>query len=127
MVRSCLILLLLIQTACAQAPLSEQSRLRSELVGSELSLKQPVQIAANQVAIYLQSGSIQGYVLINKYYPHCKFELYSISEQARSVQPDIFRITQISNHTDLSAAMSTMFASLLSADGGSDGDRKSVV
>lgn len=127
MVRSCFILLLiLIQTACAQAPLSEQSRLRPELVGSELSLKQPVQIAANQVAIYLQDGSIKDYALINKYYPHCKFELYHMSEHARSVQPDTFRITAISNRTDLSSTLPMLYASLLVADG-DDGGGSSLV
>ena len=63
--------------------------------GSVLTLNQELTIAGDQVAVYVQDGQVMPYQHINKYRPNCKFEIYTMSEQARSVQPDRFEIIRV--------------------------------
>jgi hypothetical protein len=106
---------------CVSHPYDEHSEFSRIPAGSSLTLNQSIHIAANSLSIYMQDGSIKPYSAIDKYYPHCKFELYTLSDQARTVQPDTFNIVRVMDETDLSSSRATMFASLRTADGSSDG------
>ena len=64
-------------------------------VGSLLVLNQDVTIAGDQVAVYVQNGELMLDVDVNKYNPNCKFEVYTISEQPRTVQTDTFEIIKV--------------------------------
>ena len=63
--------------------------------GSLLSLNQELTIAGDQVATYVQGGQVLLYKDVNKYRPNCKFEIYTMSEQPRKVQPDRFEIIRV--------------------------------
>jgi len=105
-----LITCFLLAVACSRMAFDENTSPLYGPVGSSLELHQVIDIAPDRLAIYMQGGAIMDYSAIDKYYPHCKFELYNLSEHARKVHPDIFRIEQIKNETDLSSARPTMYA-----------------
>jgi len=64
--------------------------------GSTLTLKRSITIPANDTRVRIQEGKIQpSYSALDSYYPNCEFELYSISEQQRVVEPDTFTITKV--------------------------------
>jgi hypothetical protein len=120
----CSVLILIsgfVLSACVSHPYDEHSEFTRVPAGSSLTLNQSIHVAANSLSVYMQDGSIKPYSAINKYYPHCKFELYTLSEQARTVQPDTFNIVRVMDETDLSSSRATMFASLRTADGDPDG------
>ena len=64
-------------------------------VGSTLVLHQQVNIRGDQVAVYLQNGELMQYDEVNFYLPNCKFEIYTMSEQPRTVQVDSFEIIKV--------------------------------
>lgn len=70
---------------------------------SQLVLNHEVTIPANAVSIYLQDGRILPFSDVRKYYPHCKFELYSMSNVARQVAPDTFAVTRVMQEESQSA------------------------
>ncbi len=107
--------------ACVSHPYDEHSEFTRVPAGSRLILNQSIPVAANSLGVYMQDGSIKPYSAINKYYPHCKFELYTLSDRARTVQPDTFDIVRVMDQTDLSSSRATMFASLRTAGIYSDG------
>jgi len=108
-------------TACVSHPYDEHSEFTRIPPGSTLKLNQSIDIAPNSLSVFMQYGRIKPYSAINKYYPHCKFELYTLSENARTVLPDTFKIVRVMDETDMSALRPAMYASLLTVDGSSDG------
>ena len=116
-----ILILVLALTACVSHPYDEHSEFTRIPPGSSLKLNQSIQIAANSLAVFMQDGGIKPYSTIDKYYPHCKFELYSLSENARTVQPDTFKIVRVVDETDMSSLSPPMYASLQTADANSDG------
>jgi hypothetical protein len=115
------LILLLALTACVSHPYDEHSEYTRIPAGSSLTLNQSIHIAANSLSVYMQDGNIKPYSTIDKYYPHCKFELYTLSENARTVQPDTFKIVRVVDDTDMSSLQPPMYASLRIADSSSDG------
>jgi len=73
----------------------EDSVFYAVAVGSTLVLNQQVDIRGDQVAIYVQNGELKQYNEVNFYLPNCKFEIYTISEQPRTVAPDSFKIVKV--------------------------------
>lgn len=61
-------------------------------VGSELALHQDIEIPPHRVGVYLQDGQIKPLSQINRYYPHCKFEVLTIRDIPQSVHADTFTI-----------------------------------
>jgi hypothetical protein len=72
-------------------------------VGSTLVLNQQVNIRGDQVAVYVQNGELMQYDEVNFYLPNCKFEIYTISEQPRTVQADIFEIIKVEDDIESSS------------------------
>ena len=69
--------------------------------------------------MYLQNGTIQLYRNIDIFQPHCKFELYSISEQGRTVKPDSFVVVRVVDRRDDVSTAWPLYAGLeLAVDGG---------
>ena len=73
----------------------EDSQLYSVPLGSTFILNQEVTVQPDQTSVYLQNGKIEPVKNIDFYMPHCKFELYTISERARVVKPDSFVVVRI--------------------------------
>jgi len=82
-------------------------------VGSTLVLNQQLNIRGDQVAVYLQNGELMQYDEVNFYLPNCKFEIYTMSEQPRTVQADIFEIIKVEDDIESSSLQkSTRLAAL---------------
>lgn len=102
--RTCCVSMLSIITACSVNTVKdEDSEFYAVPVGSKLILNQDATIRGGQVAIYVQNGEILRYKEVNKYHPNCKFEIYTISEQPRSVQADTFEIIKVVDEIESSS------------------------
>jgi hypothetical protein len=100
--------------ACDNSQLvkDENSPYYSVSVGSTFTLNREITIQPDQTSVYLQYGKIELVRDIDFYKPHCKFELYTISEQSRLVEPDTFAVTRIVDQKENVAAKSTAYAGL---------------
>ena len=74
-------------------------------VGSSILLNRNVTISGEQVAIYVQNGELMSYDEVNKYNPNCKFEIYTMSEQPRTVKQDTFEIIKVVDDIESSSLM----------------------
>ncbi len=81
----------------------EDSVFYSVPVGSSLVLNQDLIIAGDQVAVYVQNGTLMLYRELDKYRPNCKFEVYKISEQPRTVHADTFEIIKVEDDIESSS------------------------
>lgn len=72
-------------------------------VGSTLVLNQQVNIRGDQVAVYVQNGELMQYDEVDFYLPNCKFQIYTMSEQPRTVQADTFKIIKVEDDIESSS------------------------
>jgi hypothetical protein len=84
-------------TACtnSQQIRDEDSQFFSVPLRSTFTLHTEITIPPDNTSVYFQFAKVVPVSNIDFYKPHCKFELYSISEQARQVRPDTFVVTRI--------------------------------
>lgn len=83
-------------------------------------LNKPFPIRADRASEYIQDGKITRYWNLSEYYPHCIFELRTVSDLARTVSPDTFNVTGI--HRDRFMARNKRKIMLASLVQGGDGD-----
>ena len=81
----------------------EDSTFYAVPVGSVLVLNQELTISGNQVAIFVQNGEIKPEKDVDKYYQNCKFEIYTMSEQPRTVDSDSFEIIKVEDDIESSS------------------------
>ena len=108
-------------TACSNSQVvgNEDSQFFSVSPGSTITLSREIVIQPNQTSVYLQKGSIEPYSNIDIFRPHCKFELYTISEQARTIKPDTFVVIRIVDRRDDVSTGWPLYAGLgVAVDGG---------
>jgi hypothetical protein len=83
-------------------------------------------IPPDQVSVYVQDGEVKSQPEVDFYSPNCKFELYRISEQQRSVEPDTFNVHKVvDERIEVSIGQRT-YAALGGAMGMSAGDAPQV-
>lgn len=83
-------------SACQYSPeKNEDSPYYAPVAGSRLHLKQTLFIPAHRASIYLQGGRVVPFSEMDQYYPHCKFELGSVSDVKRTVTPQSFTIKKV--------------------------------
>ncbi len=82
-------------------------------VGSTLVLNQQVNIRGDQVAVYAQNGELMQYDEVNFYLPNCKFEIYTMSEQPRTVQADTFEIIKVEDDIESSSLQKSTHLAVL--------------
>jgi len=96
-------LLAVLLSACSAVDTKDQnSPYYTVPVGSTLVLNQVLTIDRDQVASYVQDGKVLPEKAVDKYRPNCKFEIYTMSEQARTVQPDSFEVIKIVDNIESS-------------------------
>jgi len=66
--------------------------------GSRLTLNRELTIPARELGVFLQDGRVPPSTEVKHYYPYCRFELYSLSDQARTVMPDELTIVKSVQH-----------------------------
>lgn len=85
--------LMLFVTACQSwYQGDEESTFFVPPVGSTLTLNRAVTIPEDETSVYLQNGKIMSFRDIDKYYPHCKFELWTRPSTPQNVQAGGFVI-----------------------------------
>ncbi len=99
----CWSMLTLLAACSANNTKDENSVFYAVSVGSVITLNQEITIAGDQVSVYVQDGEIMRYKDVNKYQPNCKFEIYTISEQPRTVQIDGFEIIKVVDEIESSS------------------------
>ncbi len=67
-------------------------------IGSQLILKKPVAIKADDARAYFQNGAIVPRT-IDYFTPHCQLEVNNVMPVTQTLQPDTFTITQVSRKT----------------------------
>jgi hypothetical protein len=88
-------------SACVTHPFDENSRFSAIPTGSGLVLNQTIEIAPDQVAVYMQDGKLMAHAAMNHYRLHCKFEIYTMADVSRQVEPDIFTVIRVVDESDL--------------------------
>lgn len=64
-------------------------------VGSRLVLEKAIKVPGGKAAVYIQSGRVLRYTELDRYDPHCKFELRTVSPDRRMVAPDSFLVRDV--------------------------------
>ena len=64
-------------------------------VGSTLELKKPITVPAGEVRIFLQRGELFKKSDFDRYEPSCSFELRTLADVPREIQPDTFIVTKV--------------------------------
>lgn len=64
-------------------------------VGSTLILNNDITIPPYKAGVYIQGGQIMPLSQVNKYYPHCKFEVLKIKDAPQAVKSDTFVIEKV--------------------------------
>ena len=94
--------------ACATGPVDpENSPFYNIPVGTSVVLHQALTIPADKAAVFIQNGEVKTFRDIDKYYPHCKFEVSTIKESNQTIQPDTFIIhkSTTDEHVQLNQSM----------------------
>ena len=117
-----LLFFLMLLSACAGISLKGVPVTIKELlpVGSTLQLTRPLAIPAGHASVYIAHGEVvpfKPYNTVNIYKPYCQFHLHKVSQQARLVRPDSFRVTKVVEWEDYHGESGAIrYASLDTAD-----------
>lgn len=83
-------------SACAGQDVKDKdSQFFSVPLGSTFTLTREILIQPDNTSVYLQNGQVGAARGVDFYRPHCKFELFTISTEARTVKPDTFTVIRI--------------------------------
>lgn len=63
--------------------------------GSTLVLNAPLEIPSGEASVYIQDGEVTSYWSADKYEGHCKFEMWSIVDRPRMIEPDRFEVHKV--------------------------------
>lgn len=86
--------------------------------GSQLRLTRPLTIPANDAGVFIQDGKPQySSWRLNRYYPHCDFELHTRASQERVIEPDTFTVIRTVRATE-----NVLLAPAIVASFGGSGD-----
>jgi len=84
---------------------------------STVTLNKPIKVRANTASEYILNGEVTDYFTISEYYPHCIFELRTVLDTSRTIQPDTFIVTGIKRDRFMAGFRRVMLAS---SNGGGD-------
>ncbi len=89
--------LCLLVMACRQAPVrDEDSPLMRVSPGSTVTLHQVLTVPAGHARVFLQGGKVRAKTRLDRYRPHCNFEVRSVSDGSLRIEPDTFVVTVVS-------------------------------
>ena len=106
----------------SQVARDENSQFFSIPVGSTFTLNRELTVDPDRTSVHLQNGRVSPVRGIDIYRPNCKFELFTISERARTVEPDTFVVTRIVDQLEDVSTQRPLYASLSVAEGGGGGN-----
>ena len=78
-------------SACAWVPADpDNSPLYQIPTGTTIILHSDISIPAERATVYIQNGKVMDELKTDRYYPYCKFEMYTLKPEDRVVRPDTF-------------------------------------
>ena len=97
-----LLFVLLGLSACQSLPVSDESSPHSRIaLGSTLVLHQPLTVPVGHTRVFLQDGELREKHRLRMQYPHCNFELHTLSDAPQIIRPGRFVVTGISWNEEL--------------------------
>lgn len=108
-------------SACQHGPYTEDSPYYDVPPGSTFVLNEPLKISANRATVRIQAGEILPPPEVERRYPHCILETWSVSENPRTLQPDSFTITRMERDVTTFAGISKPFLLAQAGSNGGDG------
>lgn len=89
-------MLVVVSAGCSQLPARQPDSVFYNIpAGSVLQLNQDVEILPNQVSLFVQHGQRMAEILLDRYQPYCKFEIYTRSDKPRVIRADRFVIERV--------------------------------
>ena len=89
---------------------------------STVTLNKPLKIRADTASEYIMDGEVRTYMSISEYNPHCIFELRTVSNTTRTIEPETFIVTGIKRDRFMSG-----FRRIMVASNGNGGDANPVM
>jgi hypothetical protein len=117
-------LIVMALTACAPATIRDERSPYSRIpVGSTVILNQPLEIPRYHARVFIQDGRVVSKSGLNQYYPHCNFEVRTVSDGAARIESDRFLVTgiRLDEVQVVRRPGPLLMASLVLVDGGEDG------
>lgn len=112
----CCWMVIMLLTACGINNTKDEGSLFYAVpVGSTLILNHDITIRGNQVAIFVQNGELMQYREVDFYSPNCKFEIYAMSDQPRTVNQDSFGIIKVIDEIDTAEIKRSTYLAALDA------------
>lgn len=112
---------LLFLPACHAVVQDETSPFFMVPPGSVVVLHQDLEVPPGRASVYIQRGRTALYAAYNRYYPHCRFEVWDISEQPQLIRAGRFLVEKVTRETDYFAESGVLQYARLSVGQGSDG------
>lgn len=117
-------LTLITLAACAPMTVQDENSPYSRIpVGSTVTLNQALPIPRDHARVFVQDGRVVTKTGMNPYYPHCNFEVATLSDGSTRIEPDSFVVTgiRLDEVEVVHRSRPVLVASLMLADGGEDG------
>lgn len=91
----------LLLAACQQAPVrDETSHLSRVGLGSTFVLHERLIVPTGYARVFLQGGKVVAKTQLNRYRPHCNFEIRSVSDGTLGIDPDTFLVTGVEEYEE---------------------------
>jgi len=98
-------------------------------VGSDVDLKQSLEVAPQSARVFLQQGAVVGKSGVNQFLPSCNFEVSQVFEDSsQTIQPDTFRVMRVGRQwEEVVQQAPTQYAALHLAGGSVDGGTSPIM
>jgi hypothetical protein len=105
------VILSVLLTACVTAlPSGDAAPLYSIPTGSVLTLHTELTIPPGSARAAIQGGAVTTEADLDRYYPHCEFEVRTVADKPQIVAPGDFRIVRVVYNTENYGALPTRVA-----------------
>lgn len=93
---SVIVAMMLVLTACQQTPVRDEASSLSRVgVGSTFVLNESLIVPVGHARVFLQGGEVVAKIQLDRYRPHCNFEVRSVSDGTLRIEPDTFLVTEV--------------------------------
>jgi len=120
----------LLTAACSQIEWSKKgtaSYYNLPPVGTQVDLQRPITVPPGRARVFMQAGKVgPGY---DQYYPNCNFEIRTLSEQPKVIEPEKFLVVKVQRLTEevVQLERPTQVAGIgLAGMGGMDGSQPMI-
>lgn len=89
-------------SACQQMPVQDEASQYSRISpGSRIVLNKDLTVPAGHARVFIQNGAVSDKSQLDRYNPHCNFEIQSVSDGTRQILAGTFLVTAVSTGEEL--------------------------